>query len=508
MQEALSQILSYVWGVWRYRWLAVTVAWTVALGGWLYVWQLPESYVATARVYVDTNSVLRPLLRGLAISPNIDQRISMMSRTLLSRPNLEKLARMTDMDLGATNESQQEALVNRLRTSITIGGSRANPSLYEISVRDRDRDLARRITQALITVFIESSLAEKREDSSGAQGFLDQQIADYEVRLVESESRLARFKQENVDVLPGSGGGDYYSRLQQTRELLRQAELELEEMENRRDELERQLDGEQPLENSRFVSPLDQRIATLQARLDELQARYTQQHPEVRQILGLIDELENQKLADAERLQGGARGEGLAGSPVYQGMRSMLAEAEARVAELQVRVREYERRSQALNVRVVQIPETEAQLKQLNRDYEVISSQHQQMLQRRESARLSQDIETDASDVNFRVIDPPYVPSKPNDPNKLPLNAAVLVVALGAGVGLALLLSLLKPLIADSRMLAAATGLPLLGTVTLNQSPAEQRRGTWRLAGFAACCVLLVTAFAGVALAPNLLELI
>ena len=69
MQEVISQILSYVWGVWRYRWLAIVVAWVVAIGGWAYVWQMPESYVASARVYVDTNSVLRPLLKGLTITP-------------------------------------------------------------------------------------------------------------------------------------------------------------------------------------------------------------------------------------------------------------------------------------------------------------------------------------------------------------------------------------------------------------------------------------------------------
>ena len=85
------------------------MAWVVALAGWVYVWQMPESYKATARLYVDSNSVLRPLMRGLAITPNIDQRIAMMSRTLLSRPNLERLARMTDLDLQVTTDAQKEA---------------------------------------------------------------------------------------------------------------------------------------------------------------------------------------------------------------------------------------------------------------------------------------------------------------------------------------------------------------------------------------------------------------
>jgi len=511
MQEVLSQVLSYVWGVWRYRWLALVVAWVVAIAGWAYVWQMPESYVASARLYVDTNSVLRPLLRGLTIAPNIDQRVSLMSRTLLSRPNLEKLARMTDLDLQATTEAQKEALIARLRSSISIGGSRGDASMYQISVRDRERDVAKRVTQALITVFIESSLNEKRDDSSGAQTFLDQQIADYEKRLIEAESRLARFKQENVDVLPGGGGGDYYSRLDTARSNLSAAELQLRELENRRNELQRQLDGEEPvflgsgIGGGSTSSPMDQRIQTLSVRRDELLARYTELHPEVRQLAALIKELEERKMEEMAPPSAGGNVGNLAASTVYQGMRSMLAETEARVAELQVRVQEYQRRVEALNSKVVQIPQVEAQLKQLNRDYSVVSNQHQQMLQRRESARLGQDIETNASDVSFRVIDPPFVPLAPNEPNKLILNIGVVVLALGAGIGLALLLSLLKPMITDARLLAASTGLPLLGTVTLNRKDSERRRETWRLAGFAACTVLLLVTAAGVAVGPGLL---
>ena len=107
--------------------------------------------------------------------------------------------------------------------------------------------------------------------------------------------------------------------------------------------------------------------------------------------------------------------------------------------------------------------------------------------------------------MTFRVIDPPYVPLVPNEPNKLLLNIGVVVVALGAGVALALLLSLLKPLITDARMLANSTGLPLLGTVTLNRKEHEQRGENWRLAGFAACTLLLLATAAGVAVGPALL---
>ncbi|PLW81537.1 chain length-determining protein [Kineobactrum sediminis] len=512
MQEAFALFISYALGVWRHRWVALGIAWVIALTGWAYVAQMPESYVASARVYVDTNSVLRPLMRGLTINPNIDQRISMLSRTLLSRPNLEKLARMTDLDVQATTEIQQEALVKRLENSISLMGERGNASLYSISVTDRDRETARRVAQALITVFIETSMNDKRLDSSGAKTFLEQQIAETEQRLIAAETRLAVFKQQNVDILPGERG-DYYSGLQLAKSNLEQAELQLREVQNRRRELERQIAGEDPV----FIgsgsaggadSAVAARIQAMRLQMDELLSRYTAKHPEVVRLTNLIAELEAERDAEYERLReepGSARFSGLASSPVYQGMRSMLAQTEAQAAELQVRVAEYQRRVDELGTMVNQIPEVEAQLKQLDRDYGVISTQHQQLLERRESARLSGDVESSAGDVSFRVIDPPFVPRKPSEPNKSLLNAGVLVMALGGGIGFALLLALLHPIVTDARMLSHATGLPLLGTVTWNQSSEDKRRSRWQLATFVACGGVLLLVFAGVLTVPGLI---
>lgn len=510
MQEALIQLYAYALGVWRYRWTAMAVAWLLALAGWAFVWQMPEAFVATARVNVDTNSVLRPLMRGLAVTPNVDQRIELMSRTLLSRPNLEKLARMTDLDLEASSETEKETLIKRLQNSITLAGVRTNNSLYNISVTDPDRETARRIAQSLITIFIENSLNDKREDNSDAQSFLQKQIAQSESRLIESESRLALFKQKNVDLLPGERG-DYYSRLQAARADQASAELQLRELLNRRESIARQLGGEEPVflggGGTAFSSPLDPRIQALESQRDQLLARYTDKHPEVRQISRLLEELTREREEQISLVaSGGAPSPRLDGGAAYQGMRTMLAETDAQVAELQVRVAEYDKRVEELAERVNAIPEVEAQLKQLNRDYDVLATQHQEMLERRESARLGGDVESSAGDVSFRVIDPPFVPLKPSEPNKLILNTLVFIASMGGGIAIALLLSLLKPLVADARMLAYSTGLPLLGTVTLAKSEDEHRRERWALVGFAACAGFLFLVFGGVLFAPDAIE--
>jgi len=504
MQEVIAQIFSYIWGIWRFRWLAMIVAWVIALGGWLFVQQVPESDVGTARIYVDSNNLLRPLLRGLAIQPNVGQRIAMMSRTLLSRPNMEKVMRMTDLDLQVQTDREKEEMLTELRENILLYGDKENESLYSIEVKNAERETAKRVTQALITVFIESSLSDKRQGSSGAQDFLDDQIAEYEGRLIEAEARLATFKQRYVGALPGEAGG-YYERLGQAQQELSAAQLQLREMENRRSELQRQIDGEEPVFLSSGMgassTPLDMRIQSLNAQKDALLSKYTERHPEVRQIKALINDLEAEKVAELEL----ARADnfsgiysGLSSSPVYQGMRSMLAETDAQVAELRVRVTEYEKRVNELNERVNNIPVIETELKQLDRDYQVIAAQHQELLERREAAKLSKDVEQTASDVTFRVIDPPFVPAKPGEPNKLLLNSLVLLVALVGGAALALLVSLVKPVIVDQQSLIKLTGLPLLGTVTLIPTPEQKKSDAVGLVVFSSLVAVLIVAFVGI----------
>ncbi len=506
MHEAIAQLWNLVFGVWRFKWVVLAIAWVIAVIAWLVVWRIPEAYVANARIYVDTNSVLRPLLKGLAIQPDMEERIAMMSRTLLSRPNLEHLMRMTDLDLSVNSEAEREAMVASLNKSINLSGDRRDASLYSISVEDSDREMAQKIAQSLITVFIENSQSEKRDASSGAQTFLDDQIRNYETRLAAAENRLAAFKQEHIDVLPGSDGG-YYERLQIAQNELDSAKLELSEAVNRRNELQSQIAGEQPvfLESSESISTsLDARIQALRLNLDALLARYTERHPEVRQVRGLLIELEaeQKKEREAAIANGAMEISGLNASPLYQAMRGMLAETEGRVAELRVRVAEYDRRVESLRTKVSSIPEVETELKQLDRDYSVLSSQHQQLLQRRESARLSEDVEQKTSSVAFRVIDPPFVPMRPSKPNKVLLNAGGLLVGIGTGVAAGLLLSLFFPVFNDPRTVATATGLPLLGVVTLVQPVAAKRREYLLLMLFLGLAALLVVVFLAISFGP------
>jgi polysaccharide chain length determinant protein (PEP-CTERM system associated) len=204
MNEAVEQVLGYVSAIWRRRWVVLATAWMVAVVGWVYVYFLENRYQASARVYVDTQSLLRPLMSGLAVQPNTGQQIAMVTRTLASRPNLEKVARMTDLDLRAKTPQQQEALYSGLAAGISLQGS-DRENLYTISYQNTSPDVAKRVVQALLTIFTESSLGGARKDISNTQKFLEDQLKSYEAKMLEKEKELEAFKLKNIASMPGCG---------------------------------------------------------------------------------------------------------------------------------------------------------------------------------------------------------------------------------------------------------------------------------------------------------------
>lgn len=505
MHEIIEQIMHYARAIWRYRWYVHAIAWPIALGGWLFVASLPDEYESSARVYVDTKSMLRPLLRGLAVQTDVASEVQMMTRTLLSRPNLEKIARMTDMDLRVKNEAEMDELIDELKERINFQGGRDN--IYNIRYADEEPQLAKNVVQSLLTLFVESSLGDSRKDSSSAQRFIDDQIKEYEKRLFDAEERVKEFKRKNVAFLPGSGG-DYFSKLQSKQLELARARAELGEIQGRRDEIKRQIAGEEPtfgiapsanLFSGGLSHPLDSRINDMEKRRDELLLKYTERHPDVAAMKETIERLKKQRdeeLKEAKaNLPKGTTIAPLEQNPVYQQMKISLAQAEAEVAALSARAERMQKEVKQLEKAVDTTPQIEAEMKRLNRDYDINKKNYDQLLARRESAKLSQSADQSADDVQFKVLDPPKTPIEPTGPNRLLFNAVVLLGGLGMGVGFAFFLSQIKPTFDSTRNLGSITGLPVFGSVGIVRTAKEVRARMLEVSGFLTIAVLLVGMF-------------
>jgi len=507
MHELANQVLSHLKAAWRYRWYAAVVAWIVAVGGWIFVAQMPDRYEASARVYVDTQSVLRPLLSGVAVQPDVNQLVAMMSRTLISRPNLDKVIRMADLDIKIKTPDEREQMITRLTKELTIK-SAGSENIYTIALSDTNPQQAKRIVQSLLTLFVEGSIGDKRKDSDAAKRFIDEQLKVYNDKLVAAESAVTEFKRRNLGLMQGGEGRNYYTRLVEAQNALNEATLELKEAENGRDAIKQQLAaGEAPpslLPESPDVSdvsnPLfDERIKELQKRLDGLRLQYTEQHPDIVATARMVDQLKKQKEQEAKLKkpkQASARAQPQ--NPVAQQLSVSLAAAEASVASMKARVVEYDKRYNALKAAANAIPQVDAEYTQLTRDYEVMRKNYESLLARRESAEITGDMEANTSVMNFRVIDPPQVPSVPNAPNRPLLMSMVLLGALAGGAGLAFLLSEVRPTFSDERRLREVSGLPVFGTVVMAYTDAQLAKRKKGLIALVLSFLSLLSAYAAI----------
>lgn len=513
MEELVSQIIGYLRGMWRFRWWGLALAWIVGIVAGVMIYKMPDKYESSARVFVDTQSVLRPLMAGLAVQPNVDQQIAMLSRTLISRPNVEKLITMADLDLGVNTSAEREALISRLSKDLRIGSAQRS-NLFTLSYSDTQPERAQRVVQSLLSLFVESGLGSKRQDTDAARRFIEEQIRSYEQKLSEAENRVKEFRLRNMSLL-GDGATDYVSQIAAMAGQLQQAQLELREAENARDSLQRQLVGEDPVllpqtppSSAVSIPEIDGRIDTLKRNLDELMLRYTEQHPDVVGTRRLLEDLEAQKRTQIESMQamGGSQFGALDSNPVYQQMKLALVQAESRVASLRARVTEFQTRLEQLREKARMVPQIEAELAQLNRDYSVNKSNYDALVARRESANIAVDMNTQAGVADFRVIDPPTLATKPSAPNRMLLIPLAGLAGLAAGFALTFLISQLRPAFSDPRTLREVTGLPILGTVSMLRTPersAARRRG---LFAFGLGLAAYAGAFAAAAVALRLIQ--
>ncbi|HNR11232.1 MAG TPA: GNVR domain-containing protein [Nitrosomonas europaea] len=501
MSELIAQLLVYIKGIWKYRWASVATAWTVAIAGWFFVYQMPDNYQASARIYVDTQSILRPLMAGMTVSPNPDQQITIMSRTLISRPNVERIIRMVDLDIKITDDSAREKLVTTLMKDIKLSTT-GSDNIFMISYDNKDPRLAKDIVQSLLTIFVEGGLEGKKQDSASALRFIDQQIAAYEEKLVAAEAALTAFKQKNIGFLPGQGG-DYYSQLVSAAEELEKARLTLLEAEQARDAVKKQITGDEPVllfevgevSPQSIVNPeIDSRIQALNTNLDNLMLNFTDQHPDVVATKRLITQLEERKVEEA-KLAGTVNNRGRNYDPMMQQLNIALAESEAQVASMKARVAEYEARFERLKSMSNTVPAVEVEMQQLNRDYNVNKANYEKLLERRASAEISGELTSTSGLMSFRIVDPPTVPEAPSGPDRKKFFTLVLIGALAGGIGFAFIISQIRPTFHSQSTLRELTGLPILGTIPMVWTEQQKLKDKRKIYAFGISLLMLMACY-------------
>jgi len=490
LQQTLTQILDYVKGIWIKKRYVMIFSWLVCPLGFIYVLTLPDQYASKAQVFVDTSSVLQPLLRGLAIQTNPDQEIQMMAKTLLSRANVEIIARESDLDITTQSEAEFEGIVTSLSSNIKLS-STGRDNIYNISFSHQDAVIAQKVVKETLDLFVEGALGNNRRGTDTAGKFLDEQIAEYEARLSEAEQRVADFKRQYNDILPLSG--TYYARLQRLQGELEATQLQMKQTQQQIDTLNSQIsstkskdsfgvsDGGEPVLRTRY----DERIKMLEEQLDLLKLRFTDKHPDVIETNTLLKSLEGSRKKEIDEYLNQTDEEGSQPlSDLNREIKLEMSRLESNLAASVVKENDSKTKIARLESKVDLIPQIEAENTALNRDYDITKGKYEELLARKESADLSRRAEVSSEDLQFRIIEPPLVPKQASGPNRLMLYTVVLIVGFGSGIGVAFIISQLSPVLIRPKQLLNLSQYPIWGTVTHLDLELIKHKSRTRLAIF------------------------
>ncbi|WP_031433191.1 XrtA system polysaccharide chain length determinant [Methylomarinum vadi] len=501
MQEQLAEILSYVKGIISQKWIIIGIAWFFSLAGWGYVYSMPDKYTSKARVHVDTRTMLRPLLRGMAIQTDVRGLVAIMQKLMFTRDNLVKVAELAGIEGDYSSENGKFEIANKLKGNVGISGGR--DEIFSISYQSTSPVMAQKVVQAFLSVFSEQTQQSTLGDVGSAQRFIEEQIREYEQRLRIAEKARENFKRENLGLLPGQGENQV-SKIQSTQKNLEEIEMSISELFSKKEVLQTQLNEAIESEDEwGLTDTLDKdseegiRINSLKEKKDDLLIKYTLNHPYVKAIDSTIKELE-QRIAEKKRTSDDEDKLEAMSNPYVQSIKAQINQVDAEIATLQSRTERYKKQlkqaDEEFNTRLA----IETEMQNLNRDYETIKGNYLRLIQKREQASLSEKVDNQAAALKFRVVDPANRPTSPSAPNRKLLYSAALSMGLIVGVGVALLVVLIRPVFTSTRNLRALTGLPVLGSISVYMTREEIKKQKLNNAIFVAVSLLLLISFSGV----------
>ncbi len=428
--------------------LWVAVALVVSATALVVAFTKPNVYESTGSILVENRNIVGPLMEGVAEQTEVAYMASIVSEIAFSRRLLERILEVGGWIDDSTSGQERERLMQDLRGRTTVRNRGRN--LITISYRDQDPERAYDVANMFVDWIIRESMKSQREESLSAFKFIDSQVQEYHAKLVDSELALKRFRDENLDALPESSRqvGERAMGLRREAESLR---LEISELNAQEISLVEQLSKETVVTNAAGrQSQIRLRLAELESELATLRLSYHDAYPDIVRIQGQISQL-REELAVLEGVAGvaaaavtsdGGTGQG---QDLFGDLRSRLADIRTRQSSASVRLRELETLLELEIDRSQKIGESEQALTELNRDYEVNQDIYQDLLRRREKARVSMTMDQEQQGLIMSVQEPPAVPFTPTGLRFLHIALAGLVFSFALPLAITALLVQFDP---------------------------------------------------------------
>ncbi len=463
-------VIRYGVGLWRRRWTVAAVAWIAALAGFFALWLVPDKYASSAVVYVQTETVLDPVMNGVTARPNYEKRVEVMKLQLLTRPNLEQIIYRAGLDKEITaknpreRQAQMEKLIDLVSGAITI--TSPQEMYFVIDYKNSDPTIARNVVDAALNLLIEQDLGASISENEDARKRLDTEIKAFDERLTAKEREVAAFRRLHAEELASVSGND------RGRDLM---EAELSRVTDELALAERRVATARSLLGSTQATSSGSDLDKLMVELAALRSQYQENYPDIQVIKARIEQLQS----------GGAND--LPSNPEYKRLSAELRAAQDIAAGLADRQKRLRSDLDALAVTAGQAPRVVADLQRIERDYDQTRKNYEELVERRDRLSITANLGAGSQGVAYKIFERPEVSLIPASQQfRTMLIAGVILLAVGAGAAAALILTFMQKSFTQSSELQTAFGLPVLGALSEVRSEAvvaERRRDVWRLAG-------------------------
>jgi len=364
----------------------------------------PKKYITSSLLYADVSNIIQPLLKGRAEVTGFD-RSEQAREVIYTRRIMEEVGKKTGLLTPTMGQDQQESIINvlRLKTKVIPEGK----NYFRIEYSHKLPDKSFEVLNALVNVFIEDSARKKREESYGAFKFIDAQVQTYKGQLELAEKNLKEFKAVNRDGTEASVN----ARIGGLREAIGELSLTIAEQRNTVTLLEQQLrDESKYLQAKVKVDNYQSRMQVLKAQLDQLRLSYTDSYPDVLALKDQIANLQKETDSVSGRQQVVSNSGENDVNPLFEDLRKSLAEARLQYSTQTRRLAYLENQLQEEFSRSARVAEGQAELSDLTRDYDVTRQVYEEMLERKESARLSMTLDIEGQGVSYKIQEPAIFP--------------------------------------------------------------------------------------------------
>lgn len=439
---------------------------------------LPKRYAATTSILVEESNIIGPLMEGRAVPTGVVNRASIARQVAFSRKVMHEILEAGGWMADKPSALQQDKLIEQITDHTDISNPRQN--LIQITYTDPDPKRAFIVTQKFADLVISESLATKERESRDAYEFIDSQVRQYHAKLTEAEANLEQYRRKNPDARPGIDA-DVNARIGELRRQIESSRMELVDLQSKETALKAQLSGESEISMVQTrAGQYRARLAELQSERDRLLLNYTEQHPDVvrvqHQIADLQDELRHEDARAEARLSEAptALDSSATYNPLYAELKSKLADIGSRSAAALSRIATGESMLAQEIERSGRIAASESSLAELTRDYEVNRDLYQDLLKRRENARVSMNLDAERRGLSFRIQEPATVPLRPSGLRLLHVAGAGLLLAMVVPLALTFGLIKLDPRVRSPLRIEREAGLPVLGSVPAYRTPSSR----------------------------------